>query len=323
MRLWSFLLLLLTSPVGSATDVMPEALAPDLWLLRGDFVPGRQPDGNSVLLRAPGGVILIDSGRHPAHRARIEAALQALDAPLAALINTHWHLDHVGNNPALRARWPGLDVYGSDAIDAALDGFLANYRGQLDAYLAQLAPGAEREAMRAERARIDAGPALVPNVVITHSGERTIAGRRLHLGLESDAVTGGDVWLFDPATRVLVAGDLVTLPAPLLDTACAPRWQAALARLEAQPFERLVPGHGAPMDRAQFAQWRRAFDVLLVCAASDADAGTCVQQWRDAAGDLLAPWPDAQIENLTGYYVAQRLRGDGARSDCPAGSADD
>jgi len=67
-----------------------------------------------------------------------------------------------------------------------------------------------------------------PDVSVQASGEQTLAGRRLFVELEKDAVTAGDAWLRDIGARVLASGDLVTLPMPFLDTACAPRWSAAL-----------------------------------------------------------------------------------------------
>jgi glyoxylase-like metal-dependent hydrolase (beta-lactamase superfamily II) len=236
-------------------------------------------------------------------------------------VNTHWHLDHVGGNPALRAAFPDLTVYASDAIDAALSGFLARSREQLEQMLAREPAAPQREAMQAEIARIDAGAVLRPDVGVDAAGERVLAGRRVQVGFESDSVTAGDVWLFDPATRVLIAGDLVTLPAPVLDTACPSRWRTALARLEAEPFETLVPGHTAPLSRAQFALYRRAFDRLLACGASDLAAANCVERCRADAGPLLSGHPPELTRNLVDYYVSQRLRGAGATRDCPAPAA--
>jgi glyoxylase-like metal-dependent hydrolase (beta-lactamase superfamily II) len=301
---------------SAAASAAPERLAADTWWLRGAFVPGRQPDGNSVLLRGPEGLVVVDSGRHAAHGAALLAFAAAQELPVVAVVNTHWHLDHVSGNPALRAAHPDLAVHASDAIDAALEGFLARYRGQLQAQL-KAAPAAAREALTLELARIDAGAALRPDVVVRASGPRTLAGRPLQLGLAGHAATAGDVWLFDPATGVLAAGDLVTLPAPFLDTACPAGWQAALAALEAQPFRLLVPGHGAPLDRDGFARWRRAFDGLLQCAAGEAPAEACATGWIEAAGPLLAGHPEAFTRDLLGYYV-QHLRGPQARAACPA-----
>jgi glyoxylase-like metal-dependent hydrolase (beta-lactamase superfamily II) len=294
----------------SGAPLSGEPVAADVTLLRGRFVAGAQPDGNTVLLRGDDGLVVIDSGRHAQHTARIIDAARAAGAPVVAIVNTHWHLDHVAGNVMLREAYPAAEVYASDAINDALHGFLADYRAQLTQMLdkPEGAPLGVVQDWREEVARIDAGPRLQPTQVVTAGQDRTLAGRRVYLGLERNAVSGGDVWLLDRRTRTLVAGDLVTLPAPLFDTACAEGWRAALQRLDAMDFERLIPGHGAPMTRAQFADYRNAFDRLLACAASDASTESCRAGWLHDAQALI---PEGDIPLATGlldYYVAQILR---------------
>lgn len=294
-----------------------QRLSRDAVLLRGHYVLGRQPDGNSVVFAAPDGLVVVDSGRHPAHAdALLDVATRA-GRPIAAVVNTHWHLDHVGGNPRLRAAHPQLRVYASAAIEGAMGDFLRTYRKQLVQALAAAKDDAERARYRAEMALIDQGKALYPDVRITAAGERRLAGRPFFVGYEADAVTAGDVWLLDRDARLLVAGDLVTLPAPFLDTACPMRWQAALARLEQQPFDRLVPGHGPVLDRAGVARYRRGFDGLLACAATKAPAADCIAGWHRDIDPLLESADDRKAADaLIGYYLAKVLRGkDAARND--------
>src|SRR5690349_17824420 len=89
----------------------------------GSFEPGRQPDGNSVFIEAPDGLILIDTGRHPEHQEKLLAYARSRGKPVAAIVNTHWHLDHVGGNAEIRAAYPKAPVYGSMAVEGALTGF--------------------------------------------------------------------------------------------------------------------------------------------------------------------------------------------------------
>jgi glyoxylase-like metal-dependent hydrolase (beta-lactamase superfamily II) len=309
---------------SDAPALQGQPMAPDVVLQRGDFVPGRQPDGNTVLLRGRDGLVVFDSGRHAAHARRILDGAAAARLPIVAIVNSHWHLDHVSGNGPLRAAYPQARVYASDAIRGAIAGFLADYRAQLQAMVEQApADSADVAGWREEIARIDSGAALFPTQVVTAAGDRTIAGRTLHFGLETNAVSGGDVWILDRTSGVLASGDLVTLPAPLLDTACAAGWSAALARLDAVDFRVLVPGHGAPMTHAQFSAYRHAFDRLLACAAGDGDAGGCRGGWlRDA--DALIPAGDRVLaESLLDYYIPQVLRAPPERRDrhCRAGAA--
>lgn len=287
-----------------------DPVADGVSVLRGSFVPGTQPDGNSVLLRGTNGLIVVDTGRHVRHTTRILDAAQATGRPVVAIVNTHWHLDHVAGNVLLRQVFPRAEVHASNAMGDALQGFLADYRMQLKRMIMRPANATPEDlaAWREEVARIDAGQALLPTQPLTVPQDLSLDGRRLHFGLEANAVSGGDVWLFDPASRTLIAGDLVTLPVPLFDTACSEGWRKSLAELDAIDFVQLVPGHGAPMNHAQFRDYRGAFDRLLACAASDAHADTCKAGWLRDAGALIATQDVALANSLLDYYINQVLR---------------
>jgi glyoxylase-like metal-dependent hydrolase (beta-lactamase superfamily II) len=283
-------------------------VAPGVYLIEGETPANRQPDGNSIIIEAPRGLIVFDTGRHPEHAQKVLDFARAQGRPVAAIINSHWHLDHVGGNPRLRAAFPDIRVYASSAIEAAHSGFLADYRERLTAEIARAKNPEAQESMRAEMALIDAGSALDPTDIVTKSAPMTIAGRVVLLHLESHAVTAGDVWMFDPASRVLLAGDLVTLPAPFFESACPARWRDSLAHLEKARFDWLVPGHGAPMRRPEFAAYRKAFSNLLDCAAGNAEKSACIDGWIDDASMIRRPQDMSYAKTLIGYYLDNYLR---------------
>jgi len=67
------------------------------------------PSGNNTWLLRGRAPALVDAG--VGHAGHVEAVAQALDgAPLARVLITHWHPDHVKGLPALRDRWRGLVV---------------------------------------------------------------------------------------------------------------------------------------------------------------------------------------------------------------------
>jgi glyoxylase-like metal-dependent hydrolase (beta-lactamase superfamily II) len=302
------------APAPSAAAVPAVDLAPGVALLPGRFVPDVQPDGNTVIFRGPEGLVVIDTGRHADHTQSIVDFARRERAPVRVVVNTHWHLDHVGGNPRLRREFPGVRIYASSALSGALTGFLASYRASLEAQL-EKAPSPEKaEPLRAEIAIIDAGPALAPDEIVAGSGERLLAGLHLDLHLETFAVTAGDVWVFDPRSKVLAAGDLVTLPVPFLDTACPERWGAALDHLAKTDFKVLVPGHGPPLHRRELETYRRAFGNLLSCAASTRGKQECIEGWMRDAGELLGNEDPAFTRALLDYYVGDQLRGDPART---------
>ena len=293
----------------TAAPAQPRLLDHGAEWLPGQFISGAQPDGNSVLIEAPDGWIVIDSGRHPPHAQAILDRIRASNKPLRAIINTHWHLDHIGGNRALKAAYPGAQLIASDAIVAARSGFLADYRGQL---LAEIGKPSTTEAQRAAYQRevtiIDDTAASTPDVRVSELVPMLVAGRGISLGLERDAVTGGDVWVYDVTSQVLAAGDLITLPAPLLDTACPERWMQALERIATLRFRWLVPGHGEPMTRGQFVIYRESYERLLRCTASDAPAQRCIDGWLSDAGGLFPRAQQALARSLMAHYVEHKLR---------------
>ena len=291
------------------------SLAPGVDLIPGEFVAGKQPDGNTVVFKGSEGLVVFDTGRHAEHAQAILDFASAEKQPIVAIVNSHWHLDHVGGNLRLREAYPQARVYASAAIDDALHGFLANYRERLEGAIKQAGNDAEKAApWRAEIALIDSGSRLAPDQRIDASGEQTLAGRAMRIGFEKDAVTAGDVWLFDPKSRVLASGDLVTLPAPLFDTACPERWRTALGDLDRVDFRMLVPGHGAPMHRAEFKTYRNAFDHLLACGASKEPKQACIDGWMRDARKLIPAADEALARSLLDYYIDGSLRADAEKT---------
>jgi glyoxylase-like metal-dependent hydrolase (beta-lactamase superfamily II) len=284
-------------------------VAPGVDLIPGTFVAGAQPDGNTVVFETPDGLVVFDTGRHPEHTRKIIDFATAAKKPVVAIVNSHWHLDHVGGNVLLRKAYPGVRVYASGAIDDALHGFLANYRAQLEDAIAKADDDATKTApWKAEIALIDAGRSLAPDERIAEGGTRAIAGHTFRIGFESHAVTAGDVWLYDPATHVLASGDLVTLPAPLFDTACPERWRDALGRLEKIEFRTLIPGHGAPMSRQGLATYRKAFDRLVACGTHDRTKTSCIDGWMHDVSSLIGASDEKLARTLLAYYVDASLR---------------
>jgi len=300
----------------AAIAPIPQVVVPGVWLIPGAVQPDRQPDGNSVIFAAPDGLVVVDTGRHPWHREAILALARAQDAAIVAIVNTHWHLDHVSGNPGLRAAYPGLRVYATGAIDGALGGFLAQSAKDAAAYLDDpQIPQAMRDDIRADLLTIQNGANLKPDVVLDASGDRSLGGRTLEIHRVADAVTAGDLWLYDAANRLAVLGDLVTLPAPYLDTACPQGWADALRQVDEVPFELAIPGHGPVMSHAQFALYRKSFEAFIGCADSGRPAGECASAWADAVLPLLGnDAPGRQRAQDTAAYYVGMLRANGGRS---------
>ena len=336
LRRWSLpalslgMALLLAGSAAAQTEPLvppqPQAVARGVWIIGEGIRPNRQPDGNTVMFAAsPHDLVVMDTGRHAWRRRAILDFAAGHQSRIIAIVNSHWHLDHVSGNPELKRAFPGARVYASLAIDEALTGFLARSVRDSQAYLTPgKLPAELQEDIRNDNASIANGEALKPDVPIDVS--RAVRFRRLTLrvNLARNAATAGDVWVYDAASRVVAVGDLVTLPAPFLDTACPEGWSRALDEIWATPFTLLAPGHGPVMNRAQFALYRSAFNALIDCAKSTAPAAGCAAAWVHAVEPLLGPDPlDARrAQGMTQDYVEGLLRANGGRRTfCSTGAS--
>jgi glyoxylase-like metal-dependent hydrolase (beta-lactamase superfamily II) len=324
MRTLPFVLALALAQAAPSPPAPPAAreIAPDTHLLPGALPADRGPDGNTVVLAAPAGLIVIDTGRHPWHSDGILGFASTRRQPVAAILNTHWHLDHSSGNRRVKAEHPQARVYTTRAVDRALapDGFLTrNF-----AAARERPPDPKDSAVRREEralffATMEASGSLRPDEPVERSGAVTIAGRPLSVRVATDAVTDADLWLYDEATGVAVIGDLVTLPAPFFETACPGGWQRALDEVWATPFRLAVPGHGAPMTRGEFDTYRRAFGSFRACVGSDTPAAACADGWTRNIAELLATDADrGQAAEYATYYVGFLRKGGGASPDCRA-----
>lgn len=312
--------LLLATELAAQTPLVPfhRELAPGVVLQPGGFEPGRGPDGNTIIFDAPDGLVVVDTGRHFWHSDAILAYAHERGRPIAAIINTHWHLDHSSGNGRLKAVYPNARIYTTSAIDrvTAPGGFLTR---NLEGAQGMLASGEEMPAVQREEIQIFIdtmahSEVLRPDVVIERSQRMRLAGRRFDVHVTNGAVTDADVWLYDRRTRIAVIGDLVTFPAPFFETACPQRWREALDEVWATPFRTAIAGHGEPMTRDQFNAWRVAYGAFIDCAGSQVDAGSCASAWAQATSafntDELS---QRRAVGMAEYYVGY-LRENGGKS---------
>jgi glyoxylase-like metal-dependent hydrolase (beta-lactamase superfamily II) len=295
-------------------------LARDIYLVPGAVPPDRGPDGNTVIFVAPRGLIVVDTGRHPWHSDGILNFARDRKLPVAAIINTHWHLDHSSGNGRVKAVHPAAKVYTTPAVNRALapGGFLArNYDATRAKPLDLSASAVRQEETKLFLATMEKSDLLRPDVPVEKSGTLALGGRPLAVRVARNAVTDADLWLYDEATGVAVIGDLVTFPAPFFETACPARWEAALDEVWAIPFKTAVPGHGAPMTREEFDAYRGAFKRFRACVGSDNPSGTCASGWtKDIASFLGSDTERREAAAYANYYVGFLRKGGGASADC-------
>ena len=207
---------------------MPTALPPQLHVFVRDWL-----SSNNVLLRSRDGHVLIDSGyvRHAPLTLALLASRQGLgNAPLAKLVNTHCHSDHMGGNAAIKARYgcPIALPEGEAPLISAWDEktLLLGYCDQ-----------------RAERFPCDE---------IVRAGETHVWG---DLEWQALAAPGHDMAalvFYNPEHRILVSGDALwengygfVMPREV-DPRALPATRATLEMLAQLDIGVVIPGHGEP-----------------------------------------------------------------------------
>lgn len=314
--------LLLVAQLAGQTPAIPPVreIAAGVHVQPGGFEPGRGPDGNTIYFDAPQGLVVVDTGRHAWLSDAILAYARERERPIAAIVNTHWHLDHSSGNGRLKAVYPNARVYTTSAIDRVIapGGFLIRNmdgaRGMLEG--TDVDP-VQREEIQIFLDTMAESQVLRPDVVVDRSQRLRLAGRRFDVHVTNGAVTDADVWLYDRRTRVAVIGDLVTFPAPFFETACPQRWREALDEVWATPFQTVIPGHGAPMTRDQFNTWRLAYGAFIDCASTETEAATCASAWAEATA--VFDTSDASRRSaagMAGYYVGYLRENGGKSPDC-------
>ena len=300
--------LLAALAVGAADPEPPkvQVIAPKLWLVPGAFPLDRQPDGNTVIFEGETGLIVMDTGRHRWHRQAILDFAQQRNLPITALINSHWHLDHSSGNGDIKRKYPLAKLYTGNAVEKMIRDVWPESVARSQAYVdsGKGPPGLLQDLIGDIETR-RYPQALLPDVAITESGVRVIGGVRLEVHYAPNAATDGDVWVYHPFSRVAVAGDLITLPVPFLDTACVKGWRTALREIQLTPFGMVVPGHGGAMGRGEFGIYKTAFEAYTDCAASTTNKSVCAANWVKATAVLRAPEPadDPRAKEMAEEYV--------------------
>ncbi|GLY02999.1 MBL fold metallo-hydrolase [Actinoplanes sp. NBRC 101535] len=230
-------------------------------------------DVNVTLVTAPGAALVVDTLSTVAQAQELATAIRRITRDPVTIVNTHHHFDHCFGNATLAG--PGTPVWAHE--DAARQ--IAESRPELLA--------GEWQASHPELAAGLAGVTVrVPDRLVRRGTTIDLAGLRSvtvrHLGRGH---TSGDLVVVIGDAGVVLAGDLVEQGAPPAygDDAYPLEWPGTVAALLdlIPPDGTVVPGHGAPVDRAfVVAQQEQLRDLEQLIRTGHADGATV----EDTAG---------------------------------------
>jgi glyoxylase-like metal-dependent hydrolase (beta-lactamase superfamily II) len=211
----------------------------------GRFASDNPGSVNTLWLRAPQGVIVIDSGRNVTGSHRAVAEIRQTGLPVAAVLITHPHPDHVGGLGVFRQEYPDAPIYASEPTAGWMRadplGFYPLARQADSDYPATL---------------------TYPDRTFGPDEVLDIAGLRLETAEfgpgESETATA----YYEPNSGMLFSGDLINnraTPALLEGHTCG--WLSNLDQLSSR-FPRatvIYPGHGAPGEPAALIEAQRSY----------------------------------------------------------------
>ena len=173
--------------VGVPTIV--RAADPELIRINDRMSVVRGLGGNVLIRTAADGVVLVDSGAAE-HAPELLGILDSLASATGVntLFNTHWHLDQVGANAAIRGR--GAEIVAHETTRAHLA--TPHYLPGEDRYQSALPPETH------------------PTQTFRDGGATDVAGTPIRYGYLLEAHTDGDIYVRFEADDVIAAGDAIS-----------------------------------------------------------------------------------------------------------------
>jgi glyoxylase-like metal-dependent hydrolase (beta-lactamase superfamily II) len=265
-------------------------------------------DPNNVFIINDNDVVVVDANASLAATKELLAALRKLtNKPVRYVINTHWHDDHIIGNQVYREAFPNVEfiAHASTLKDRATVGesnrrqmleggrqyikFLRDHIEQNKSRTGALPGEEERINYLSDIAWLERALAEAPNVRIIppaltvtdrltlHRGARTIEIRHLGRGH-----TGADLIVHLPQEGILMTGDLVVWPVPLIGSTSYPAaYSATMEKLLAIPANMIVPGHGPALRDQEYPRLiARLLASLKEQVAAAVSRGETLEQTR-------------------------------------------
>ncbi len=197
---------------------------------------------NSTVIIGNKGVILVDTGFTDEVGKHLAAAIARITPkPVTHVINTHHHGDHALGNVA----FPGAQIISSENCRSELEKTAAEWIQIVENATGRSFPGTRpvlAHTTYRENTRVDL----------------TLDGVRMVLWTPRGSHTAGDMLVYLPDDRVLVAGDvLVHRIMPVFRDAHVKTWLETLEAAAKLDFVTAVPGHGPLMGKADVMKFHR------------------------------------------------------------------
>ncbi len=226
---------------------------------------------NAGIVIGTDGVLVIDPFQTTALANLLFSTVATLtDQPIRYVVNTHFHFDHTGGNPAAEAK--GISIVGRGPI---------------------------REFMVNRNKESDPNP-TPPTLVVNSESTIWLGERQVQLQSVEGHSGGTDLVAYVPDANVLFAGDILFHQRiPFTGDGNIRQWQNSLSQLmTTYPQARVLPGHGAVTDRRGLETLKRYFDDLEKLAMSWKQRSLTQEQAIASSAKVPAPYANYKFQGL-------------------------
>lgn len=281
---------------------------------------------NAAIIVTDRGVIVVDTHLRPSWaKDLIQAIQQITDKPVRYVINTHWHGDHVQGNQAYQAAFPlGTEFIShvntrNDIIGKAIPSVKQNLDslpvqiGRLKTRLAEgknpdgsMMTDSAKQALQRQIANQESYleelktlQITIPNLTFDRSLTLWAGDREIRVLYFGEGHTRGDIFIYLPKERVLIAGDMLTGGLPFMRDATPLAWAGTLESVGKLEIESVIPGHG-PVQKGKerlnlVVQYLKD---LYAAVETQVKKGATVEEAIKAVGDQLAPKYEKEFPNF-------------------------
>lgn len=252
-----------------------QKLAEGVYAVIRKDLPGLMVDANNVFIINDEDVIVVDANGAPSTTRQVLAALRKLTSKhVKYVINTHYHDDHIRGNQVYREAFPNVEfiahsfardylpnqgaINRKNFLEGAA-GFLKDLKEMLaenKSLLGGEMTAEERDSLTSDTKLVDLvlsegaqAQTILPTVTVENSMTLYRGNRVIKISHPGHGHTGADLVVYLPKEEILITGDLVVAPIPLVGNPQSNigGWALALEKLMALPAKTIVPGHGQIM----------------------------------------------------------------------------